>query len=181
MPIYNDHEDLDQAIKRLPDLTACDRRAEAARIAGQLFPQIRAWAPGWARRAGDLSFRHVDDAAQEAAVAVLEALHAFSDGTHHQSVSRWMPYLYALGQNTVSKHLKSAAGTGFAGRTNLERRLARIPRTRERLVRELRREPTAGEIVAALNAEMTARQADPARHGSLLSVDEVVTYLRRSR
>ena len=168
---------IERAIRALPYIPREFRAQQASRIAGALYPVISSWAPGLTRKCGDVRLTHVEDAAQVAAMAVVETLQEYAAGAKHQHVVDWMPYLHGVARNCVSKYFKSSAVTPTSGRTNLERRVARIPGTVDRLRAELMREPTAVEVVDSHNAMMRARQVNAAKHGSLISLHEARAFV----
>lgn len=168
---------IERAIKALPYIPQEFRKAQASRIAGAIFPMVQAWAPGLTRACGDTRLSKVEDVAQVAALAVVETLQEFVEGEKHQHVDDWLPYLYRTARYSALRFFKSSAVTPQSGRTSLERRVARIPVTVDRLRHELMREPTAPEVVDAHNAAMRARQANPSKHGSLISLHEARAFL----
>ena len=174
---FEEQQKIEQAIKVLPYIPAEYRYAQAARIAGMLYPQLQSWSPGLARKSGDAQGREVEDISQVVALVIVEVLREYAAGTKHQSVDRWFPYIYRLIQFSVQRYYRSGAVTPMAGRSGLERRVARIPQAIEQLHRELGRPPTAEEVVESHNRAMYARQANPVKHGSLISVYDVKAFL----
>lgn len=168
--------DIEQAIRILPHIPAEYHRAQAARITGMILPQLRRWAPSFARKVA-ADHQDFEDITQIAALAVLETLHEFADGQKHQNVGSWFPYLCKMSEYSVVKHHRSGASAPMSGRANLDRRIARIPQAIDRLRQELLRDPTAQEVVDAHNAEMHRRQKNPAKHGSLITTYDAQAFL----
>jgi hypothetical protein len=140
------------------------------RLLTSLYPVILIWAENAARRHGLDVKTASQDAAQQMALEIVGAL----SKARSEEVNDWPAYLHSVARHRAGVFYLSPEFTGIPGSTGQQRRLRRLARFRNELATELKRTPSATEILARHNEWVLSRRdhAAAAKSGALASLDE---------
>jgi DNA-directed RNA polymerase specialized sigma24 family protein len=171
---YPDHSiefytSLDARLHGLSALPEAERKAAVTALTVELRPYVLAWQRPLARAQNDRG-QHTEDLTQEAMLTLWLTISQFAGGKHAE-VNHTYPFLHKAVSHAASRFYKSTAVTGISGRVQLERHGRRIASHLTRLVIELGRPATAGELAEAANDDLRSRRRVPSKAGHITERD----------
>lgn len=163
---------------------AAEGERDIDRALGAVFALMqkhaRNWAPRFCDVGGDKNKQHLEDVVGVCVERMLTMLRDARNGTAHVGVVNWYSYLYGSCRYAALEYFHSSQVTPASGMTAAMRRQRQVGRMRNLLRGQLGREPEDAEIIAAVNADMSSRRADPKKQGALVDVSDLNVVLPAS-